>query len=277
MAETMGNNAYHSHEAISSTQLKEILRSQAHFYAEYRDPEREPKKQTPDMILGSLTHCLFLEPHLFDAEYIVSKKFDKRSNAGKAEAEFFEAQAGSRQVINEDMLRDARGMVRSLKSHPLYRVMQKDYGLPEASIFWTDDARDMKLRVRPDWHIPPCAKWPLGLIIDLKTTDDARYEAFRRTCVKFAYDLSCAMYRDGFQQFYQTEEPPPFLLLVAERDRPYNCIAYNTSDLFQAIGEQRYRKAKDTLAECLLLDQWHGYTQEINDISLPPYMTTQFI
>ncbi|MBQ0118014.1 MAG: PD-(D/E)XK nuclease-like domain-containing protein, partial [Flavobacterium sp.] len=139
----------------------------------------------------------------------------------------------------------------------------------------TDPVFGLNLRVRPDWHIAPCKAFPSGLIIDLKTTDDARPMAFSRTCANFAYDLSASMYREGFQAAYQTEDKPPFIFLVAERNTPFNVKQYKASDLFLSVGDVRYGKSKEQLAESLLINEWDGYSKDLEDIYLPQYMTKQ--
>jgi hypothetical protein len=120
----------------------------------------------------------------------------------------------------------------------------------------------------------PCSAFPNGLILDLKTTSDARAIAFQRQCGNFAYDLSAAMYREGFQQVY-IENKPDFIFLVAENTAPFNVKQYKASNLFLSIGEQRYYRAKELLAESLLLQEWDGYSKELEEINLPSYMLKQ--
>lgn len=42
------------------------------------------------------------------------------------------------------------------------------FGIAEASIFFTDPIYDLQLRIRPDYHIIPCDRYPNGLIIGTK-------------------------------------------------------------------------------------------------------------
>lgn len=284
--EKMGNTEYHAHPNFSSSQLKEMLRSAAHFKVNCLAPDEDDenddkgadvKKQNGDMLLGTLVHCLFLEPDVFDSEFVVSQKFDRRTKDGKAEAAAFEAANVGKMIIDQDMLDAAKGMVETLTQHPVYQVMQNNYGMAEASIFFQDPISDLHLRVRPDWHIPPCTNFPNGLIIDLKTTEDARPEAFSRTCANFGYDLSAAMYQKGFQEYYKTEDKPPFYLLAVERKKPFNTLCYTAGDLFLAVGNARFRRATTALSECLLINEWDGYTQENLEIFLPSYVTNQYM
>lgn len=274
MVEQMSNDEYHARPEHSSSQLKDMLRSGAHFYSNHilKEVERESKAS---MDFGTLAHTLFLEPEQFDDEFVIAPKFDRRTKAGKEEALAWEQAHAGKILVTDEQVEGAKRIVANLKMLSSYADMQNNYGMAEASIFYTDPVFDLQLRVRPDFHIVPCDVFPNGVILDLKTTTDARPNEFSRKCANFGYDLSAAMYREGFQQYYKTEEKPPFIFLVAESAIPFNVKQYKASDLFLSVGEARYNKAKSLLAESLLINEWDGYSLEMEEIFLPSYMTKQ--
>lgn len=276
LIERMSNDEYHACPEFSSSQLKDILRSSAHFYSNniLKENEREAKKH---LDFGTLAHTLFLEPEQFDNEFVVGPKFDRRTKAGKEEAAAWEAANEGKIIIDQEMLDGANRIANNLRGLSSYKLMQDNYGMAEASIFFTDPVYGLNLRVRPDYHIIPCDEFPNGLLFDVKTTTDARQFKFQRSCSDFGYDISATMYREGFQQHYKTEEKPEFIFLVAESSAPFNVKQYRASSLFLSIGEQRYNKAKELLAESLLINEWDGYSTELEDISLPQYMLKQAI
>ncbi|MEQ1299377.1 PD-(D/E)XK nuclease-like domain-containing protein [Acinetobacter soli] len=276
LIERMSNDEYHACPEFSSSQLKDILRSSAHFHSNniLKENERETKKH---LDFGTLAHTLFLEPEQFENEFVIGPKFDRRTKAGKEEAAAWEAANQGKIIIDEDMLQGAKRIANNLRSLSSYQLMQDYYGMAEASIFFTDPVYGLNLRIRPDYHIVPCEAFPNGLQFDVKTTTDARPFKFMRSCADFGYDISAAMYREGFQQHYGTAEKPEFIFLVAESSAPFNVKQYRASDLFLSIGERRYNKAKELLAESLLIDKWNGYSTELEDISLPQYMLNQAI
>ncbi|WP_151867919.1 PD-(D/E)XK nuclease-like domain-containing protein [Acinetobacter soli] len=276
LIERMSNDEYHACPEFSSSQLKDILRSSAHFHSNniLKENERETKKH---LDLGTLAHTLFLEPEQFENEFVIGPKFDRRTKAGKEEAAAWEAENQGKIIIDEDMLQGAKRIANNLRGLSSYQLMQDHYGMAEASIFFTDPVYGLNLRIRPDYHIVPCEAFPNGLQFDVKTTTDARPFKFMRSCADFGYDISAAMYREGFQQHYGTAEKPEFIFLVAESSAPFNVKQYRASDLFLSIGERRYNKAKELLAESLLIDKWNGYSTELEDISLPQYMLNQAI
>lgn len=274
LIEKMSNEEYHSRPEFSSSQLKDMLRSSAHFYSNniLKEVERETKTA---MSFGTLAHTLFLEPEQFEHEFIIAPKFDRRTKVGKEEALAWEQANQGKILVDAEQVEGAKRIVANLQKLSSYADMQNNYGMPEASIFFTDPIYGLELRIRPDWHIAPCKAFPNGLILDLKTTTDARAHAFQKKCGDFGYDLSAVMYREGFQQYYQTEDKPPFILLVAESSIPYNVKQYKAADLFLSVGESRYNKSKELLAESLLINEWDGYSLEMEDLFLPQYMTKQ--
>lgn len=285
----MSNDEYHARPEYSSSQLKDMLRSAAHFYS-FNIAKEHEKEKKKHLDFGTLAHTLFLEPEKFDAEFAVlpsdapKPPTDVMRNAKNPSAdslarlEWWDAwqiKNGQKLTISEEQLAGAKRIVESLQALSMYGIMQNNPGMPEASIFFTDPIYDLQLRVRPDYHIIPCDAFPNGLIIDVKTANDARHLAFSKASGNFAYDLSAAMYREGFQEYYQTEEKPDFIYLVGESDAPFVAKQYKASDLFLSVGEVRYRKAKELLAESQLMDEWHGYSLELEDLFLPSYMTKQ--
>lgn len=271
LIEKMSNEDYHARPEFSSSQLKDMLRSAAHFYVSNISKEAK-KEASAAMNFGTLVHTMFLEPDQFENEFVIAPKFNRRTNAGKEEAAAWEQANQGKMLVNADDIDSATRMAENLRTLSIYQDMKKYSGMPEASLFFTDPVYTLQLRVRPDWHIAPCDAWPNGLIIDLKTTEDARPVAFAKTCGNFAYDLSASMYREGFQQVYKTEEKPAFIFLVAERNTPFNVKQYIASDLFLAVGDSRYNRAKEKLAESFLLDEWNGYSKDLEDIDLPQYL-----
>lgn len=289
LIERMSNDEYHACPEFSSSQLKDILRSGAHFYSNniIKENERESKKH---LDFGTLAHTLFLEPDQFENEFAVipadapKPPTDVMRNAKNPSEDSikrvqwwdqFAAEHGTKITITEDLLLGAKRIADNLRTLSSYGIMQNNFGMAEASIFFVDPVFDLQLRVRPDYHIAPCTAFPNGLLLDVKTTRDARAFKFSKDCGEYGYDLSASMYREGFQQYYNTQDKPDFIFLVAESAAPFNVKQYRASDLFLSVGDARYNKSKALLAESLLIDEWSGYSAELEDIYLPQYMTKQ--
>lgn len=289
LIEKMSNDEYHACSEFSSSQLKDILRSGAHFYSNniIKENERETKKH---LDFGTLAHTLFLEPEQFHNEFAVipadapkpptdvmrnAKNPSEDSIARVQWWDAFAAEHGAKVTITAEQLAGAQRIADNLRKLSSFNVMQNNYGMAEASIFFIDPTYGLKLRVRPDYHIAPCSALPNGLILDVKTTRDARPFKFSKDSGEYGYSLSASMYREGFQQYYGTESKPDFIFLVAENVAPFNVKQYRAADLFLSVGDNQYRKAKELLAESLLINEWDGYSTEMEDLYLPSYMTKQ--
>lgn len=267
----LSNDAYHAMPELSSTQIKDVLRTPAHFYAKHLAVDKKTKAPTASMLLGTVVHTLVLESDKFDAEYVISKNFDRRTKQGKADAAEFEAANSRKTVIDGDLYDQAKLMATSILKHPVARLLKLPAMIPEASIFYTDLETELDCRIRPDYHLPPCEQFPNGLIVDLKTTDNASYNAFNRTIINFGYHISAAMYCDGFMQLYDTDEPPAFLWLIGERDAPYAVIAYSPNFETMQKGDDKKREALQLIAECMAAEEWPAYSTDILDINLPAW------
>lgn len=265
------NDEYHAMPELSSTQIKDVLRTPAHFYAKHRAVGKKSHAPTATMLLGTVVHTLVLESDKFDAEYAISEKFDKRTKNGKAQAALFDAVNTEKTVIDQSVYAQARLMADSILKHPVARLLKLPAMIPEASIFYRDVESDLACRIRPDYHLPPCEQFPQGLIVDLKTTDNASYHAFNRTIINFGYHISAAMYCDGYMQLYETDEPPVFLWLIGERDAPYASICYQPDFSTMQKGDDKKRDALKLLAECVENNHYPAYSTDITNIELPQW------
>ena len=93
---------------LSSSQIKDVLRTPAHFYAKHMAVDKKTNAPTLNMLLGTVVHSLLLEPDRFDSEYVVSQKFDRRTKQGKADAAEFEAANAEKVVIDEAIYSEAK-------------------------------------------------------------------------------------------------------------------------------------------------------------------------
>ncbi len=261
----LSNAEYHAHPAVSSSQIKHILRTPAHFKASL-ETSKEP---TDAMRLGSLVHTLLLEPHLVDDEYTVMPKFDRRTKQGKADYEAWLEHNSHKTAITAEQMDTAINMTDSLATSRVAQLLKVNETACEASIFYTDPATGIDCRVRPDFMIKPCDAFPTGLIVDLKTTDNASPTAFMRTITNFGYHLSAAMYLDGYEAEFGVR--PAYIWLVVERDAPYAVASYTPTDEMLERGKADLDRALATLRTCMDSDHYPAYSSEIMAIDLPKW------
>lgn len=262
---------HHGGVGISKSDLDLIHRSPAHFVA----AKAEPRKETPAMLLGTVTHAAILEPDTFDSRYIVSPKFDRRTKSGKEEATAFEAEAEAKGLtpIDPDVFEAAVNMRDAAHSHRIARhLLGLGSRLAEPSIFWHDcdllercgcDPDSMYCKARPDLLI-------YNIVVDLKTTDDARPEAFRRKIANFRYHVQQAYYSDGIKSI-TGKEPSTFVFLVVETTPPHGINVFMLDDDSVELGRAAYKSDLQAYIECLKADNWPSYAPEVSVIDLPKW------
>lgn len=262
------NAQHHADPAIGASGLKAIARSPLHYWARYIDPDREPDEPTPAMKLGTATHCAVLEPARFAEEYVeVPEGLDRRTKEGKAL--WAELQASGREPISARDASYVRSMTAAARAHPVSRIL---FGLAprfERSIFWRDAATGVVCKIRPDLFVEPCAMFPNGLIVDLKTTEDASPDGFPAQAWRLDMHLQGAFYADGFCAALGTPVPPAFLWLAVEKDAPHATAYYSLGGDLLAHGRREYRRHLDTYARCLRDNIWPGYSTAVADLQPP--------
>jgi exodeoxyribonuclease VIII len=128
----------------------------------------------------------------------------------------------------------------------------------EASTFWTDPATGVECRCRPD------AILGNGMLIDLKTTDDAG-PGFQRSVAKYRYHVQAAFYGDGLGGM----EVRPMVFIAVEKNAPHLVACHMISPDSLLAGREVYKRNLETYLECTKSGEWPGYPTTINQIELP--------
>lgn len=267
----LSNESYHSDtSSLSSSQLKMLANTPALYHDRYLTEDNGgDKKESLQIITGSMIHCLTLEPTWFDDRYVtVPEGLDRRTKEGKAL--FAEIVATGKTPITEAQRADAFGVYKSIMRLEISReIFQSEHGVSESSIFWSDEPSNYyAMKCRPDYMIKPCEQFPLGLIVDLKTTRSADYRAFQRQANSLMYDLSAAHYKNGF--YHEFGEYPDFYMLAVETKRPYLSRYFRVSDRMTELGNLRIGVALENLAHGENTGEWCGYP-EMTDLEPPSW------
>lgn len=251
-------DVYHAGPGVSSTELKEILRSPAHYRATL-----EAEKDSEALRFGRLVHMAVLEPERFQEEVAIEPEVNRRTKAGKEElAQFHEDHADKMIVKRSDHELAARIAV-AINSTSLAKSVLGP-GQTERTAYWEDPQTGVLCKARAD-HIRR------GYIVDFKTTQDARFRPFQRQCANFRYHLSAAYYVDGFRHVLGQEGIKGFAWVAAEKQEPHGIGFYGADPSMLESGRREYRQALQTYAECLRTDNWPAYAAEFVNLGLPPW------
>jgi exodeoxyribonuclease VIII len=265
--DALENADYHRHSAVSKSHLDLVARSPLHYWARYVDPNRVEPEPTPAMLVGTAVHTHVLELDQWDARYVMAPEgIDRRTKQGKAEWEAFSVAATGRTVLSRAEADIVMRMARSVFAHPAAAMLLGLAGKAETTWMWTDEASGLECKCRPDWLTDDHR-----LIVDLKTTEDASPIGFRKSIANWRYHVQSSWYLDGIERATGTR-PDQFIFICVEKKPPYAVAVYAADADMIAAGAKQARLDLDTLAICKAADAWPGYSDQIETISLPPWM-----
>lgn len=219
---------------------------------------------SPALEFGTAFHCALLEPEQFARLYVVEPDFgDCRKKEARGLRDEWRADNAGKKLLTAADDEAIRGMSASVREHPFASRMLIG-GAREVTALWRDQATGLRCKARADYYSEP-----LKLLVDVKTTDDARAHAFERSVAKYGYHMQRAFYGDGFAACGAPVDN--FVFLVVEKTPPYLVALYVLDVAAVARGREAIRQAMSSLAECLRSKKFPGYTNSIQTIGVPPW------
>lgn len=262
------NNAnYHGGPGDSKSDLDRVRRSLLH-YKTNKDSAND-NEPTAAQFIGSAFHSCLLEPEDFARSYVVAPKFDKRTKDGKAGWETFQAENAGKLLLDQGQNDQLFDMAESVHNHnAAHALLTGASGQAELSAYWNDPETGLLLRCRPDFWRED------GIVVDVKTTDDASLEEFSRSIAKWRYHVQAAFYLDGLAETIKQSGsdrviPDQFVFLVVEKKPPYAVACYVLDGEAIELGRVEYREDLARLAKAKQLNEWPGYGDKIQQISVP--------
>jgi hypothetical protein len=248
-------DSYFAEDRINCSGLKLIARTPAHF--KYYKEHLNEKPPTPSMILGTAVHCAVLEPDTFKDRYAIAPQCDKRTKEGKAI--WVNLEAEKKIILSASDYEAVEGMAQSVLTHETAsKLLEK--GDPEVTIY--TDIEGIPAKARLDWYRN-------GIILDLKTTQAADPDSFSKSCANYGYAMQASFYMDCCQAIGL--ECHTFIFITVESNSPHLVAIYEFDELSLDYGRDHYRSSLNRYRECLALDDWPGFPQGIETISLPAW------
>ena len=257
------NEKYHSGSGISRSDLLSILRSPAH----YKFPPEE-EKDTPALLFGEAFHLAILQHDLFEETYVtLPQHFDGRRAKDKA----FKAEIESNgmKILKYDDGEAIKGMAESIRANQkISRILKT--GLAEISCFWHDPLYpDILLKCRLDW-----LNMKEGIILDLKSTIDARPEYFKSAAYKMGYHVQASFYLSGVSIITKSEHRD-FRFVAVEKTSPYGLMWYQADEEMLQLGAIQAQRALKIYQECKQTDYWPCYAGGLQSLGVPPWAKKQ--
>jgi exodeoxyribonuclease VIII len=259
---------YHAGPGISRSDLKEILKSPAH----YKHRKSTPR-ETDAMSLGKAWHLLVLQPELFPKKYVLEREdiaaLGGRSNADKEKRAAYAAElaVAGRIALDADTWKTIHVMRDNVMRKSKCRWLLQD-GIAERSYYWIDKDTGLLCKARADWSKNN------RVLVDLKSTKSCGEHSMRNDIWDYGYYLQAPYYLDG-ASIATGHAFNAFAYVCCENVAPHGVQPY-VFDRGPSMNQGRYdfKRALWLYLECQTTDNWPDYPDEIKTIGLHNYRIT---
>lgn len=278
----ISNKEYREREGISSSELKKLMKSPAH----YRHWKDNPQEDTPSLLFGRASHKYVLETYDFYNEFEVARDFKYGTKADKEETQkficqktievgrgdewdsfiitnpkkedvvaFYRSLVADKEIITQEQFEQIDAMRNSAYATPFVSKLLS--GDKELSFWGVDEETGLAIKCRPDCLTEWNGK---HILIDYKTCQDAENTKFCRDSIKFGYDLQLAMYLDILKQ--NTGHDYMVVIIAQEKSAPYVTNVFQLSENYLENGRELYKEMLKVYKECSETDTWYGYMKD---------------
>ena len=257
LSSIMPNKEYHSLDARSSTDLRNILKSEELFMSKLN----EIIEPTKAMQQGTALHTYFLEREKFKDEVsIKSSDIKLTTKAGKE----WVAEQKDKIIIDEEFFNIFPIIEEKIdnKASDIFKIG----GLTEASFFWKDKY-DIDCKCRPDY-----ISSDFSYMIDLKTTADASPRGFKSSVIKFNYAVQAQFYLRGIEKS-TNQKPSKFYFIAIEKTKPYHVEVYDLDETWLSISDKDIDEALYRIDSLRSRNyKPNGYSTECTTLHPPDYL-----
>ncbi len=261
---------YHADtEHLGHTMLEVYRKSPKLFKWAYRDRVLQPEPPTPSMVLGSLTHSIFLEPRNLNDQWVFA---DCAKRAGKKWLACCEEAKESDREPALLVWRDkACEMSIALNDHPLVRELLEVDCIAEEPLRWTDRSSGLKFKCKPDFLIVD-ENCESILDVSLKTTGDPSPEKFGYTIADYGYHRGSAHYAEGILYHRDNGDGRHVesLIIACGNTPPYDVWVYRLSPAYMELGHEQNARTLANLARSIETDTWISEGQHALQTIEPP-------
>ena len=249
--------------SVSRSDLDLILKDPALYQAVVIDRTLQ-RADTEFTSFGSLIHSIVAtegDPYAKFIRIPPTVLARNGSRAGKAYQEFSDAHKG-KWLLKDQEASQVELVVGAIFENKSAKMLLEAEGEYERALRWVhSDFPALTLRCRIDKLLRSC-------IVDVKTTQSTRPQAFVRTIVKYGYHRQAAFYQDAVYEL--TGGRLPFVFIGVTTNPPYTCETYDLDEDFIRLGREQYEFALRRLVACQQSNTWRTATHgEIFTLSAP--------
>ncbi len=252
----MTEQEYRQAEGVNKSTLWNLRKSPAH-YKYFLENQRE---DTAAFAFGRAVHAAILTPSAFKKDFVVIPEgIDRRTKAGKEEYQAFLDASAGKEILTAADAETVKAIVKAFKKNRDAVQLLKGTKR-EKPLFWTDD-NGIFCKCRID-------AYKAGLIVDLKTAQDAETETFTKEALRYGYDVQAAHYLDAYQH-KESAVRPEWYFIVIEKTEPYAINILRADIGFLDYGFIRRQELIEKLKACQDQEAYPDYG--INELCLPAW------
>lgn len=267
-----GNDHYHSQAicpgtSVSSSMLRRVLECPAKFWARSPlNPLCYPDERSAAIDFGAAAHDYL--SNTFDGKYVISLYDNYRSQEAR---DWRDEQ--TKIVLTVDELSKVQIMAMVRQNDQLAsNFFPDDRGTHEVSLFWVDDKTGLWCKARPDF-LP---NEPGNMFTrEYKTARSVEPSAFSRDVFNHGYHVQAAMVIEGIKRVMGIERPMPVAILAQEKEPPFLTQPFVFAPEQMLYGHELFRSALDMFAECLDSGVWPGYSNDVEMIQTPRWVSAE--
>lgn len=213
---------------------------------------------------GSLIHCLVLQPETFNASFVIEPEFNKRTNAGKEEAEAFAKENEKKIIITQADMDKAKNM-RDEVMCCIGDWLDRQDTIIEHAAFWVDPETGLICKCKPDIYVAS-----ENIVIDLKkTAERADAYSFAKSVGTYRYHVQKAFYLEGLAANGITDAQFYFAPISLQLNGGTGVFQLDEETTANGVAQMRSDLA--LYATCKDNNSWPRLPSQIQTISLKPW------
>jgi exodeoxyribonuclease VIII len=225
------------------------------------------------MVIGTAIHAAILEPDSFAAGYVVApedappRPSSRQINAKKPSPDTIKAiefwsdftkEAAGKIIMEAETWANILGARDAVLTHPSVKGLFTR-GEAEVSYFGIDPETGALVKCRPDYDRLNYD----GMIVDVKSTQDASPEGFGGSATKFRYDVQDPWYRDVVDLALGTQGVvEKFGFVAVESKPPFQVGLYYSTPEQLAFGRRMGRRDLRRILECTAANSWPDFAAD---------------
>ena len=273
---------YHSIDRASSSKLRKLVAEYTPAHIKQETEDQEEEETTEALNFGSALHLALLQPHLVDTAIGPAPINPKTSNPYGRNTQAWEKETAgdSRILLGPDEVDKLAAMLESVYAKKAARDLLEMVGPRESTLLWDEPVLVDTTR-EPEKIMLPCKARPdiwgqdLGILVDVKTTRDARRRIFNNDVIGLGYYVQGAFYLRAAERVCHESQvlvpPDKFVMILVEKAPPYLVAVRNlfAQPEMMLVANRDLEYPLQQMARAYQSGEWPGYSDEIEDVELP--------